>query len=227
MPWESRKCELPLIQLAEVASPVVSLLAQPHRLEIFVRRRRDPLIYFPDLELTVEASIFETLTNTDVPFGRALLEWRPERGRQLGHRKIVVEVKDDDDPRNNDPDYQRKLSLAKRVYAGLGMGFLVVQRSRDLACVDLDLIQHVALCNYVEVSTADEYACTRWLSDRSGTGRLGDLAAQLGGGLTGRDKAAALLVRRVISIDLARGLLPSTPVTLLHTPVQPAQSKGA
>lgn len=227
MPWESMKCELPFMQLSEAASPVVSLLAQPHRLEMFMRWRRDPLIYFPDLELRVEVSFFEMLASKDLPFGRALLEWRPEKGRQLGHRTIVIEIKDDDDPRNNDPDYQRKLSLAKRVYAGLGMGFLVVQRPRDLACVDLDLIQHVALCNYVEVSTADEYACTRWLSDRSGTGRLGDLVAQLGGGLTGRDKAAALHVRRVISIDLARGLLPSTPVTLLRTPVQRAQSKAA
>lgn len=55
MPWESMKCELPALQLAEVASPVVSLMAQPHRLELFVRRRRNPLIYFPDLELTVES----------------------------------------------------------------------------------------------------------------------------------------------------------------------------
>ena len=33
MPWESKDCELPAIELAEVASPVVRLLAQP-RLEL-------------------------------------------------------------------------------------------------------------------------------------------------------------------------------------------------
>lgn len=226
MPWESMKCELPALELAEVASPVVSLMAQPHRLELFVRRRRDPLIYFPDLELTVESSLYSRLM-APRPFAEALLQWRPDPGRSTGYRTVVVEVKDDDDPRNDDPEYQRKLSLAAKVYRGLGFGFLVIVRSHDLACVDLDLVHNVALENYTKVSPIDVDVCMRWLSSSGGVGRLGGLVMRLGGGATGREKAAALHVRRVISVDLSQGFLPSTPVSLLHPMSSPGLSKAA
>jgi hypothetical protein len=226
MPWESMKCELPTLELAEVASPVVSLMAQPHRLELFVRRRRDPLVCLPDLELTVESSVFSRLMDGQ-PFADALIQWRPDPGRSAGYRTIVVEVKDDDDPRKDDPDYQRKLDLAAKVYRGIGIGFLVIVRSRDLACVDLDLVHDVALENYIGVSPVDVDVCMRWLSASDGVGRLGGLVMRLGGGATGREKASALHVRRVISIDLSQGFLPSTPVALVSPVASHRQSKVA
>jgi hypothetical protein len=216
MPWESMKCELPALELAEVASPVVSLMAQPHRLELFVRRRRDPLIYFPDLELTVESSLYSRLMG-EQPFAQAMLEWRPDPSLSGGYRTVIVEVKDDDDPRNDDPEYQRKLRLAAKVYRGLGIGFCVIVRSYDLACVDLDLVHDLALENYTAVSPVDVDVCMRWLSSSGGVGSLGGLVMRLGGGARGRAKAAALHVRRVISVDLRQGFLPSTPVSLLHS----------
>ena len=226
MPWESMNCELPALELAEVASPVVSLMAQPHRLEMFVRRRREPLSFFPDLELTVEASAYNRLMSSQ-PFAEALLEWRPDQAGSSGYRTIMVEVKDDDDPRNDDAEYQRKLRLASEVYHGLGIGFLVIVRSRDLACVDLDLVREIALENYTAVSSIDAGICIRWLSGLGGVGRLRDLVTRLGGGATGREKAAALHVRRVISIDLRQGYLPSTPVSLMRTVASPALSMAA
>lgn len=226
MPWESMKCELPALELAEVASPVISLMAQPHRLELFVRRRRDPLRFIPDLELTVESSLFSRLMARR-PFGEALLQWRPDPNRSTGYRTVVVEVKDDDDPRNEDQEYQRKLLHAAKVYEGLGFGFLVIVRSRDLACVDLDLIRDIALANYTKVTPADVDVCMRCLSSSGGFGRLGELVRRLGGGATGREKAKALHVRRVISLDLTQGFLPSTPVSLLHSSPAFRQSEAA
>jgi hypothetical protein len=225
MPWESMKCELPALELAEVASPVVSLMAQPHRLELFVRRRRDPLNYFPDLELTVESSLYSRLMAAQ-PFAQAMLQWRPDQGGSIGYRTVVVEVKDDDDPRNDDAEYQRKLCLAAKVYRGLGIGFLVIVRSRDLACVDLNLVREIALENYTAVSSIDVGICIRWLSSSGGVGRLGGLVTRLGGGATGREKAAALHVRRVVSVDLSQGFLPSTPVSLMRPDASPSLLKA-
>jgi hypothetical protein len=225
MPWESMKCELPALELAEVASPVVSLMAQPHRLELFVRRRRDPLNYFPDLELTVESSLYSRVMAAQ-PFAQAMLQWRPDQGGSIGYRTVVVEVKDDDDPRNDDAEYQRKLCLAAKVYRGLGIGFLVIVRSRDLACVDLNLVREIALENYTAVSSIDVGICIRWLSSSGGVGRLGGLVTRLGGGATGREKAAALHVRRVVSVDLSQGFLPSTPVSLMRPDASPSLLKA-
>jgi hypothetical protein len=216
MPWESIKCELPALELAEVASPVVSLLAQPHRLELIVRGRRDPLIYFPDLELTVEPGLYNRLIAKQ-PFAEAMLEWRPDRSRSGSYRTVIVEVKDDDDPRNDDRQYQRKLHLAAKVYQNLGFGFVVVVRSRDLACIDLGLMHEVALDRYTAVSPIDTDICMRWLTSSGGVGTLGGLVMRLGGGARGRAKAAALHVRRVISMDLSHGFLPGTPVSLLQS----------
>lgn len=226
MPWESMGAELPALELAEAASPVVSLMAQPHRLELFVRRQRHPLIYFPDLELTIESSVYSRLMEKQ-PFAQALLEWRPDPHRSAGYRTVVVEVKDENDPRNDDAEYQRKLYLAGKVYRGIGIGFLVIVRSRDLACVDLDLVRAVADKNYTEVSPVDVDMCVRCLSDSAGIGRLGDLVTLWGDSVTGREKAAALHVRRIISIDLSRGFLPSTPVSLLYPTASPIPAKAA
>lgn len=176
MPWESIKCELPALELAEVASPVVSLLAQPHRLELYVRGRRSPLIYFPDLELTVEPGLYNRLIAKQ-PFAEAMLEWRPDRSRSGSYRTIIVEVKDDDDPRNDDRQYQRKLHLAAKVYQNLGFGFVVVVHSRDLAGIDLDLMHEVALDRYTAVSPIDTDICMRWLTDSGGAGTLGGLGS--------------------------------------------------
>lgn len=226
MPWESMKCELPALELAEVASPVISLMAQPHRLDMFVRRRREPLSFLPDMELTVEASVYNRLMSSQ-PFAEALLEWRPHQSGSTGYRTVVVEVKDDNDPRNDDAEYQRKLSLAAKIYRGLGIGFLVIVRSRDLACVDLGLIHEIALENYTAVSPIDAAICVRSLSLTGGVGRLGDLVSQLGGGATGREKAAALHVRRVVSVDLRHGFLPSTPVSLVRATTSSTISEAA
>lgn len=227
MPWESMDCELPALELAEVASPVIGLLAQPHRLELVVRGQRDPLKFIPDLELTVESSVFGRLMARQ-PFAEALLKWRPDPSGSTGFRTVVVEVKDDDDSRNDDQEYQKKLHHAAAVYDGLGIGFLVIVRSRDLACVDLDLIRMVALKNFTMVTPVDVAICMRWLSSAEGVGRLDGLVMRLGGGPTGREKAMALHVRRVISVDLSQGFLPSTPVSLLHpVPRRPTLSEAA
>lgn len=205
MPWESLGAELPALELCEFASPVVALLSQPHRLEMHVRGKSSPLVYFPDLELDVEPAAFQRILE-GVPFAKALLEWSPmQRRPDKRPMKLVIEIKSDDDPRNNDPKYLRKLRLAADIYKSIGVGFVIVRFSDDLACVDLPRIHDFLIDRYTEVSVADFHRATEWISRSGTTGRYGDLVEALGGGPVGKAKVAALHVRRVVSIDISPG----------------------
>lgn len=216
MPWESMKCELPVLELAEVSSAVVDLLAQPHRLELYLRGKRRPWVYFPDLELTVEPALRSSLVKK-APFAQALLDWRPGRQRNGACRKIVVEIKDDQDPRNDDPDYQTKLRLAASVYRKIGIDFVTVIRSRDIECVNLRLVHNMALDRYTAVSNVDIDRSIRYLSASGGIGTYGGLVEELGGGSLGRARAAALHVRRIVSVSVGWNLDADTAVSLFRS----------
>lgn len=220
MPWESMKCELPVLELAEVASSVVDLMAQPHRLELFVRGKRRPLVYFPDFELTVEPTLYSRLMAKE-PFAQAVLEWRPDQHRRGEYRKVVIEVKDDADPRNDDREYQTKLRLAASVYQKIGIGFVIAIRSQDIECVDLNLVHRIALDRYTAISATDVHRSVEYLQTSGGRGVFGRLVEELGGGRFGRAKAAALHVRRMISVDIRQGLHRDAPVSLL-SPLPPS-----
>lgn len=205
LPWESLGAELPALELCEFASPVVSLLSQPHRLEMYVRGKSKPLLYFPDLELDIEPGAYNRILE-GVPFAQALLEWKPMQ-RQVDDRpmKLVVEIKSDHDPRNEDPKYLIKLRLAASIYRSIGVGFVIVKYSDDLARVDLSLIHDFLIDRYTEVNFADYHRATEWGCRFGDTGPYDDLVEALGGGTLGRAKAAALHVRRVISVDPSMG----------------------
>lgn len=216
MPWESIRCELPVISIAELGSPVLHLLSQPHRLELFVRGRRRPLIYFPDLELTVDRGLFDALARK-VPFAKAVMEWHPGSSPSRGTRKVVLEVKDDDDRRNDDKDYRDKLRLAASIYRRLGAGFFTVVRSSDLEFADASFIDDVLTDRYTAVGSADIDAAVQCVLDSGGvTATYADLVAALGSGPVGRAKAVALHVRRVLSINMTAGLLPDAAVWLIE-----------
>lgn len=205
MPWESLGAELPALELCEFATPVVTLLSQPHRLEMNVRGKARPLVYFPDLELDLEPGAYHRVLE-GVPFAKALLEWSPaERRPDDRPMKLVVEIKSDDDPRDNDPKYLRKLRLAADIYKSIGVGFAIVRLSEDLACVDLPRIHDFLIDRYTEVSVADYHRAAEFIDSSGVIERYDDLVEALGGGPLGRAKVAALHVRRVVSIDMGRG----------------------
>lgn len=219
MPWESMRCELPTLEICEIASPVVKLLAQPHRLELFVRRQAKPLIYFPDLELDVEPEFYHALMRGR-PFGEAALVWRPGGSRHgAALRTLVIEVKDDDDPRIDDPEYLRKLQLAKTVYGKLGIGFLTIVKSNDLTCIDRGLVRELTLERFNDISPVDVDRVMSLYTHSRATRPLGEIVQALGGVDVGKAKAATLHVSRLVSIDLRRGLRPDAPVCLLGSAV--------
>ncbi|MGN6304197.1 MAG: hypothetical protein ACTHNH_05235 [Mesorhizobium sp.] len=215
MPWESEKAEFPALLLAEVGSPVIDLLAQPHRLEMSVVGRRQRMVYFPDLLLTVEEGFLHLLTK-GVPFGRAVVEWRPDPRRCPHPSKLVVEVKDDADGRMNDPIYREKLRLAREVYAIAGYSFIQIVRSVDIDCVDRRIINDVLLDKRTVITASEVGRAVRYLRSQGGRGTLGGLIDVLGGGTLARAVAKALHVRRILSIDLTGPLQHSSWVWLIR-----------
>lgn len=224
MPWESEKAELPALMLAEVGSPIIDLLAQPHRLEMSVVGQSRPMAYLADLQLTVEESFARLLTK-GAPFGRAIVEWMPDPKQRPRPRTLVVEVKDDADRRKDDPYYMEKLRLARKAYALAGYGFIQIVRSRDIACVDMRIFNDVWLDRRTHVTAIDVGYAVRYLRSHDGVGTRGGLIDALGGGPRAKARASALHVRRIVSIDLRGPLCESTVVRLIR-PFQSEASHG-
>lgn len=201
MPWESRAGEEPLMRLCEVATPVHSYLAQPHRLEMAVSGHGRHLVYFPDAELKVDRAFAEALMKKGARFDEAVRKFRPENatGDQV---TLVIEAKTEGDTRRFEPMYQAKLTLAKQVYSGLGWYFYEVLNTRDLANAGLRrVVNDIYFSRYTAIDRADiAVALDVTHAPRPTYRRLLD---ELGGGKVAAAKAAALHIRRVISLNLS------------------------
>lgn len=204
--WESFRAERPMIELCETASPVRAMLSQPHELFMKVTGESKAWRYRPDLRLTVDATFAQTVLSA-TPFAEAVCDWRPATG-PLANKTLIVEVKDDDDPRFDDPIYQRKLSLARQVYEALNWGFIWVTRSIDIEHeASARSVREVMLDHDVSLAPADITLARRILGG-SGVSTLGEMAAALGS----IGKCSSLHVRRIISMRMDNDLRHDTPV---------------
>ncbi|MBB3952508.1 hypothetical protein [Aureimonas jatrophae] len=214
MPWESRDCEKPVMQLAEFCGAVHSLLSQPHRLEMTVRGSSRPLVYFPDLMLVVDRA-FEHSIVSGMPFATAALNWVPPMG-PAATRTMVIEVKEDRDPRLANRDYAEKLDLAAQVYERVGMTFVTILKSKDLDCVDMAPIRDVLMDRFTSIRMADVIAAREAVGRAGAVATVDVVAKALGGGAAAQCKVAALTVRRVLSIGLAGEWSGESPVRLIN-----------
>ena len=210
-PWESMRGERSFMRLCEVASPVRSYLAQPHRLEMQIIGDIDRWVYFPDARIEVDEG-FADMLKRGVPFAEAVADWHPDM--TLGRDAVLlVEIKTDKDRRAQDDLYRAKLGLAREVYERLGWQFAEVLTSRDLAVPKIERAVHEMCLDHDTSITAEDVRVAR---ECTGSGvDLGQLITELGGRPLGMAKAAALHVRRVISLGLEEGLAEHTAVHLV------------
>lgn len=201
MPWESKGAEVPALHLCDVSWRVASLLSQPHRLDIFVRGQREPLQYIPDMELRVDPSFAEDVCS-GVPLGIAATMWDPQPKRKNHMVTLVLEIKGDDDPRNDDPMYQRKLVLARKVYEMLGYRFAIVMKGRDIDCVDLAAVREVVFYRFTQLLTRETLFVIDYLNAREGVALFDDLVGALGDEPRSKAAVYALHFDRVICVDL-------------------------
>lgn len=215
-PWESFWGELPMLQLCEVAAPVISLLAQPHRLEMIVEGRPDPMVVFPDLGLKVDRRLARDVVG-GTPFATACANWLPNLQAGDDPVDLILEIKTKRDRRLHDPLYQAKLALAEEVYSRLGWYFAQVVHDPDerdygriAPAVREIALDHDVLVTPHEVQLAADHF-------RGAPSRLRDLTAVLGDGPVAVKKASALHVRRLLAIDLRGRLSPMSAVFPMRT----------
>lgn len=200
--WESIKAEKPMYELCEVATPVHSMFSQPHLLRMRIVGRRDPLDFKPDLKLTVDTGFaVKALSGS---FVEAVRTWKPVADGTIS--TLIVEVKDDADPRNEDPDYQHKLQLAEEVYRKVGWFFTTVVRSTHISHPETDpAVQRIFLKRKATISPGDLTAVRNAFGSRELL-RWREVVDALGSGPTGTSKACAMHVRRLISVDVSTPL---------------------
>jgi hypothetical protein len=214
MPWES-KLERTAMCLADVSTRVHYLLAQPHRLEISVRGNRGrSLIYFPDLLLQVHQSFVEDLRG-GMPFSQAACV--PASRDVPPHRlqNLLLEIKADKDPRDDDPVYQRKLNLAQELYDRRGFAFFTIRQSEHLKKQFVAIARRADLHKYAKLDERDFAMCLSHFAGKD-TVPLSSLQQAFGVGPSAQAKVVALHYRRFISIDLTTGSKSDAPVQLVQ-----------
>jgi hypothetical protein len=210
MPWESRKGEKATLILAEACSRIVKLLAQPHRLEIFIQEQETPLRYFPDLLLHMHPSLLDDLRK-GIPFSAAALA--PSKDEpDFRLRKVIVEIKDERDRRQHQKKYKRKLELAQEVYRRLGFDFVIIQRAEDLFPGDLRIASSVVHRRHTDLKQTDVWAVEQALEH--GERPAGEIVAVLGDGPRAWAKLRAMHVRRIVALDLSEPVSSKTMVSL-------------
>jgi hypothetical protein len=183
MPEES-PAEVMLMQICEVSTLVHEFLAQPHRLEMDVRGSGRPLIYFPDFEIKADRRLVDLLLEKRA-FGLAALDWSPAPLRGGDFALIVAEVKRPGDQRLSDPEYARKLQLAREVYESVGFHFVLIEESSDLACVDGRALRRIVYDAMVKTDKLDAALALEFIGSKGGVADLAELQGILGEGLVG------------------------------------------
>lgn len=210
-PWESFWGELPMLQLCEVAAPVISLLAQPHRIEMIVEGQRHPMVVFPDLGLKVDRRFAEDVCS-GTPFATACANWRPDLLAGDDPVNLILEIKTKRDRRLHDPLYQAKLTLAEEVYTRLGWYFTQVVHDPDEQDYGriTPVVREIALDHDVVVTPHEVQIASDHLGGKPSP--LRDLLRVLGGGTPAIQKVSALHVRRLLAVDLRGHLSPKSMV---------------
>jgi len=125
----------------------------------------------------------------------------------------IIEIKDVYREKD-DLQYFEKLRLAAEVYARLGYVFRIVQRGQIDAEPLFSAVETIQAYRRTAVSIADVAAIRNCMGDQKSTTVLTATEA-LGGPDCGLHRLSALVVRRMCSIDLRRGLVADAEVTMV------------
>jgi hypothetical protein len=214
--WESMDSEAPLIMLAEVASPIRRMKSQPHRLDMKVAGGTSAVLqFFPDFEFVVDARFAQELER-DQPFAEAALRWMPKES-SFDWQTLIVETKTDKDRRGREPGYLDKLNVAREFYHRIGRGFAHLRASKDLPAGAIAKgVKRIFSRAMTHVTVLDIARVINVIERAGGPVPYEEACAAIGAGAVGRSKLAALHVRRVVRIDLSKGLTSLSSVDLIR-----------
>lgn len=140
--------------------------------------------------------------------------YTPDRLDHLaGGGKRIVEVKDVYDEAG-DPEYAVKLSEASRIYGALGVAFEIHERAAIRMEPSFSAVEEVQAYRRTVVTTVD-------ISEMQGLLRTNSLPLmhmlQAMSPNHPRARLFALMIRRIVKIDIARGLHPMSAVSLVES----------
>jgi len=127
----------------------------------------------------------------------------------------IVEIKSEYDP-STDDRYAHKLALACEVYQSQGWAFRMLEAGELLQEPRFDAVREIQSYRRACLTPADASILATLFR---GTDRISfkELASAYPTHLLGKAKASAMMVRRMIKIDLANGLCDSAAVTLVSS----------
>lgn len=189
MPWESFH-ELHLMWLSEADASVESYLAQPFRMWFRMKGISRTVEYFPDLER-----------------------------RLTGGRWEVIEVKQSREEVSEEPYYERKIAMARKVGRVEGFHFRVMTAEDHIGGIPLENAKTIVRDRWTEITTADKEAfmsaaeCGGVLPFAKAVEALSPFGDRFD--TFGRAKLHALIVRRLARVDIRRPIRADTPVHLV------------
>ncbi|MGR9190534.1 hypothetical protein [Rhizobium leguminosarum] len=201
-----------MLRMLAACSRVVDIVAQPHSLFIGVRGIKRQLRYTPDIEVRVHPSFRDELIN-----GRPLHEIVAAPFVEPTHSfepvALVLELKSDSDKTVHDDVAQTKMDMVKAVYRHAGHSFFMLPHTPHIDQEFTDSLVFLEIAANDRVGALERSRCVLAFG-REQFLPFSTLSAELGGQPRGERLVKALHYKHAVSIDLSRGLLPSSPVWL-------------
>jgi hypothetical protein len=146
--------------------------------------------------------------------GGQRFRYTPDREDFLADNSTkIVEVKDVFEERD-DPHYTMKLAHAETIYSALGWQFEIVQGAALRTTAEFATVEHIHAYRRTVVTTEDVFA-VHDLFERVDAPVLSQLVSVLPFSANSLHVVCAMIVRRIVAIDLAVGLSPDAPVSLV------------
>lgn len=132
-------------------------------------------------------------------------KYTPDLEQRLADGRVeIVEIKGEFDALA-DPDYTTKLEVARDVYAAAGQSFRVVERKELEAQPLFKAIEEIQNYRRTAITASDMFLISNLFKTKEDV-TLGDMKGAYGNPIVGMAKTYAMMVRRIVEIDIARGL---------------------
>lgn len=182
--------ERALVEISEADPNVVTYVSQPHRLEIYLGPGR-PLIYFPDLR-------------RDLADGTVEIIETKKNYREVTKREA----------------YERKLSFAERIYGRKGWQYRIMTAEQELGpSTLLSNSRVISGDRSALVETDDVLALQLWGTSEAKPTYGGAMNVIQAASKTNREQARAklhaLIVERLVHLDISVTLTETTPIRLV------------
>jgi len=140
-------------------------------------------------------------------------KFTPDLELHLADGRIeIIEIKGEFDALV-DPAYSQKLKMAGEMYRSIGQSFRMVDRQELEAQPRFKAIEEIQNYRRTAITPSDTMVLSK-LFRASDIVTMGDIKRAYGNAIVGMAKAYAMMVRRIVEIDIANGLSDGSAVRL-------------